>query len=309
MALLDLKRGQSIMDSLRVSSFLDLLDVALVSVLIYGVYLMVSRSRATRILAGLGAVGVMYLVARYLDLRLTVAILQAFFAVIIIALLVIFQDETRRLFERIGDQRWLSKRGYWGTAGITSVERRIQTLVDTASDLAQERIGALMVIEGDDNIGLLLSGGIKLNGIISESIIRSICDPHSQGHDGAIVVSGDTISRFACHLPLSAEASKLAGFGTRHAAGLGITERSDALSIIVSEERGLVTVARGGQLQVSANPADLAGSLREFFESTSRETGVGQTKNLITRNLLPKLISVVVAIVLWILVVLIPSAD
>jgi diadenylate cyclase len=297
------------MTSLRAFGLFDLLDVALVSVLLYGVYLMVSKTRAVRILAGFGALGIMYLVGRYLDLHLTVAILQALFAVIIIALIVIFQDETRRLFERIGNLRWFSKRGYWGTADITNIERRIQILVDTSSDLAQQRIGALIVIEGDDDIGLLLSGGIELNGILSESIIRSIFDSHSQGHDGAIVVSEDTISRFACHLPLSTESSKLAGFGTRHAAGLGIAERSDALSIIVSEERGSVTVARGSHLQVPANPAALAGSLREFFESISRETGVGQTRNPLTRNFLPKLISVGISIVLWVLVVLLPSAD
>ena len=174
------------MTSLRAFGLFDLLDVALVSVLLYGVYLMVSKTRAVRILAGFGALGIMYLVGRYLDLHLTVAILQALFAVIIIALIVIFQDETRRLFERIGNLRWFSKRGYWGTADITNIERRIQILVDTSSDLAQQRIGALIVIEGDDDIGLLLSGGIELNGILSESIIRSIFDSHSQGHDGAI---------------------------------------------------------------------------------------------------------------------------
>ncbi|MHC4192223.1 MAG: diadenylate cyclase [Planctomycetota bacterium] len=297
------------MDSLPTFGPLDFLDIALVTVLIYGVYLMVSKTRAARILAGLGAVGVMYLVARYLDLRLTVAILQALFAVIIIALIVIFQDETRRLFERIGKQRWFGKRGYWATNGTSSVERRIQTLVDISSDLAQQRIGALMVIEGDDNIGLLMAGGIVLNGMLSESVIKSIFDPHSQGHDGAIVISGDLISRFACHLPLSTESSQLAGFGTRHAAGLGIAERSDALSIIVSQERGSVAVARNGELAVLENPTALAGSLREFFESISRETGAGQTRNLLTRNFLPKLISVGIAIVLWVLVVLIPSAD
>ncbi|MCB2229870.1 DNA integrity scanning protein DisA nucleotide-binding domain protein [bacterium] len=181
--------------------------------------------------------------------------------------------------------------------------------MDTSSDPAQQRIGALIVSEGDDNIGLLLPGGLKLNGILSEPISRSICDPHCQGHDGAIIVSGDTISRFACHLPLSTESSKLAGFGTRHAAGLGITERSDAFSIIVSEERGSVTIARGSQLQVPANPAALAGLLREFFEATNRETGAGLTRNPLTRNWLPKLISVMIATVLWVLVVLIPSAD
>ncbi|MCB2229869.1 hypothetical protein KQH82_04070 [bacterium] len=113
------------MISLLEFGILDLLGIALVSVLLYGVYSMVSKTRADRILAGLGAVGVLNLAARHLDLNLTVTILRASFAVIIAALIVICQHKTRRLFERFGDQRWVSRRRYLGAGGVSSVERRI----------------------------------------------------------------------------------------------------------------------------------------------------------------------------------------
>jgi uncharacterized protein (TIGR00159 family) len=260
-------------------------------------------------LIGLAAIGVVYLLARQLELRLTLTILQAFFAVIIIALIVIFQDEMRRLFERIGNQRWFGKQGRWEKGAISSVERRIQVLVDTVTDLAGQRIGALIVIEGTNDVASMLTGGIILKGQLSESIIKSIFDPHSQGHDGAIVISGDLIMRFASHLPLSTEITKIQTLGTRHAAGLGIAERTDALCIVVSEERGTVGVARTGELVILENPAALSSSLREFYESTEKETAVVWTRGLLTRNLIPKLVSICLAIFLWIIVVLSPSGE
>lgn len=304
-----LKGHLPVMGIFATMSVYDLLDIALVSVLIYGVYLLFSRTRAARILSGVAAVGVVYLIARQFELRLTVAILQAFFAVIIIALIVIFQDEIRRLFERIGDRRWLGKARDWRKGASVLVERRIQTLVDTTHDLAEQRIGALIVIEGASDVASLVSGGIELNGYMSESIIKSIFDPHSQGHDGAIVISGDLIRRFACHLPLATEAAKISEFGTRHAAGLGIAERTDALCIVISEERGTVTVARAGDIAILENPAALAGVLREFYQSTEGFEAVGWTSGLFFRNLAPKFVSVCLAILLWILVVLLPPGD
>lgn len=288
---------------------LDALDVALVSVLIYSVYTLFSRTRAARTLLGVSAIGVVFLLARQFELRLTVTILQAFFAVIIIALIVIFQDEIRRLFERLGGHGLFGRSGRGGDSSTSSVERRIQILVDTCADLAEQRIGALIVIEGIGDVTSMLSGGIILNGQLSESIIKSIFDPNSQGHDGAITITGDRIARFACHLPLSTETTKIAHFGTRHAAGLGITERTDALCIVISEERGTVAVARSGDIVILEKPAALTGRLREFYESTERETPVSWTRALLTRNLLPKFISVCLAIVLWILVVLAPPGD
>ncbi len=290
-------------------SVYDIFDVALVSVLLYGVYLLFSKSRAARVLSGLTMVGILYLIALQFDLRLTVTILQAFFAVIIIAMIIIFQDEIRRLFERIGNRNWFGKKGNWKSGKISTNERRIQILVDTATDLAEQKVGALMVIEGIDKIDSLLSGGIPLNGKISESIIKSIFDPHSQGHDGAIIISNDLISRFACHLPLSTESAKITEFGTRHAAGLGITEHCDALSIIISEERGAVAIAKDGDITVLDNPTKLLDTLRDFYKSVQSETRIGWTRSLFTKNLLPKFISIGLSIILWILIVLQPSSN
>jgi diadenylate cyclase len=104
---------------------LDVIDIALVSTLIYAAYTLFRRTRTARTLIGLVAIGIVYLLARQLDLRLTLTILQAFFAVIIIALIVILQDEFRRLFERIGNQRWFSLKGNWEQGTISSIEKRI----------------------------------------------------------------------------------------------------------------------------------------------------------------------------------------
>lgn len=282
----------------------DMLDIALVSMLIYGVYSLFRRTRAAHVLVGIAAVGILYLVARYINLGLTVEILQAFFAVIIIALIVIFQDEVRRLFERIGGNRWFGKVRSKDQGALSVVERRIQVLVDTVSDLASQSIGALIVIEKASDVLSFITGGITLNGQISESIMKSIFDPHSQGHDGAIIISGDTITRFACHLPLSTSTVPAADFGTRHAAGLGIAERTDALCIIVSEERGTVSVASEGSITVLDQPAALAATLRDFYVPTAPDR-----RSRWTENLIPKLLSIVIAIILWILVVLIPAGE
>ena len=283
---------------------LDAVDIALVSVLMYSVYSLFRGTRAARVLVGVTVVGGLYLIARYLDLGLTVKILQAFFAVIIIALIVLFQDEFKRLFERIGDNWRISKARIEGGHVVSSLERRIQVLVDTVSDLANQRIGALIVVERSTSVLDLLTGGIPLNGQLSESIIKSIFDPHSQGHDGAVIISGDTITRFACHLPLSTDMEQTADFGTRHAAGLGIAERTDALSIVVSEERGSVAVALDGRLTMLEQPAALTGMLREFYVPNEADV-----KRFWTGNLVPKIVSVVIAIILWVLVVLIPVGD
>jgi uncharacterized protein (TIGR00159 family) len=233
-----------------------------------------------------------------------VKILQAFFAVIIIALIVIFQDELRRLFERIGENRWLAMVRNSDQGAVSALERRIQILVDAVSDLATQRVGALIVLEKAANVLSFVTGGITLNGQLSESIIKSIFDPHSQGHDGAIIISGNTISRFACHLPLSTDTVQTVDFGTRHAAGLGIAERTDALCIIISEERGTVAVASEGKIIVLAQAAALAGTLRNFYVPAEPDRAARWA-----RHMLPKVLSLALAIILWILVVLIPMGE
>jgi hypothetical protein len=132
--------------------------------------------------------------------------------------------------------------------------------------MASARIGALIVLRGREPLEPHLEGGIELSGRLSEPLLLSLFDASSPGHDGAVVLSDGRVERFAVHLPLSSDHAQLGQAGTRHAAALGLAERCDALCIVVSEERGTVSVARDGSLGVIAHPGDLARALRAFRE-------------------------------------------
>jgi hypothetical protein len=131
--------------------------------------------------------------------------------------------------------------------------------------LAADPTGALIVLPGREPIERHVAGGVDLDGRLSEPLLLSLFDPHSPGHDGAALVDGGRVTRFAVHLPLSTDGVQLAGRGTRHAAALGLSERADALCVVVSEERGTVSIARDGRLLRLPGPEALAGELRRFL--------------------------------------------
>src|SRR5919112_6164292 len=174
---------------------------------------------------------------------------------------VIFQEELRQLFERIAV--WSLARKRTPTLGLSTSD----ILVRTVADLAKERVGALIVIRGNDPLERHITGGIPLNGKLSAPLLKSIFDPHSPGHDGAVLVEQDSIARFAAHLPLSKDLRQLANVGTRHSAGLGLAELTDALCIVVSEERGTISIARDGKLREVENLQQLGASIESFLQT------------------------------------------
>jgi uncharacterized protein (TIGR00159 family) len=236
----------------------DLIDIALVAVLLYGLILAVRGARAHLALAGIAILAVVYLLARQLGLALTATLFQAFFAVSVLVLVVVFQREIRQFFERVAV---LGLRG--GRAPVLA-SGPLETLVGVVRELAETRRGALIVLPGRDPVERHLAGGIALDGQLSWPLLVALFDPHSPGHDGAIVIEGERVRRFAAHLPLSTNFEQLCLRGTRHAAALGLAERTDALCIVVSEERGTVSIARRGALRELAQPAELARVLAEF---------------------------------------------
>jgi len=143
------------------------------------------------------------------------------------------------------------------------------TLVRSIAVLAEQRRGALIVLPGRESIESHVDGGLILNAHVTEPLLLSLFDPHSPGHDGAVILSGDRASRFAVHLPLSVDHVQLGQRGTRHAAALGLAERTDALCIVVSEERGTVSVAEAGRLRTLDRPQEVAGEIRRFLERIS----------------------------------------
>jgi uncharacterized protein (TIGR00159 family) len=197
------------------------------------------------------------LLVRQLGLQLTAWVLQGFVALAVVVLVVVFQDDLRRFFEQIG--RW----------GVRVRPRRnppglVDILVRTVAQLAGAQRGALLVFPGSAPLERHLEGGVFLDARVSEPLLLSLFDPHSPGHDGAVVVRGDRAIRFGVHLPLSTDHAQLGSVGTRHAAALGLAERSDALCVAVSEERGSISIARGGRLKLLEGPEGLAEALRSF---------------------------------------------
>jgi uncharacterized protein (TIGR00159 family) len=272
----------------------DILDVFFVAVLLYTVVVYVRKTRASFVVLGLFILGAIYILARQLDLQLTAWIFQGFFAIFLVILVVIFQEELRQMFERIAV--WSLRRKSIFVTDSSSAD----TLVETVADFCRDRIGALIVVPGKDPVGRHIQGGIELNGKLSEPLLKSIFDPHSPGHDGAVVIENDRVLRFAAHLPLSKDFSQLAGVGTRHSAALGLAELTDAFCLVVSEERGKVSVARNGRLWELGSPQQLAGLLQGFVreKNPSKDPKV-VSLNLLRENWIEKLIAFSLALLLW----------
>jgi uncharacterized protein (TIGR00159 family) len=237
-------------------SGLDLLDIALVAVFVWFAIRYFRQTRAKPALAGLTLLGVVYLFARGLELRLTATLFQGFFAVVVLVLVVVFQEDLRRVFEQLGS--------WWrGRERVPAEHQSLDVLVRAVARLASTRTGALIVLPGSEPIERHVEGGVPMGGRLSEPLLLSLFDASSPGHDGAVILRGPEIERFAAHLPLSANHAALGPGGTRHAAALGLAERCDATCIVVSEERGTVSIARGGAIRVLSHPEELVVELSD----------------------------------------------
>ncbi len=284
--------------------FSGVCDIAIVTLVIYTLLAALKRTRRSGlIITGILIVSAIYLAARKFNLVLTEALLNGFFAVILVALVVIFQEDLRYFFERVG-LWWVERRlplHKRTTARLPP--REVEVLARTVGDLARARIGALIVIRGRDAIARHLDGGEDVRGLVSEPLLKSIFDPHSLGHDGAVIIDGHLIDRLGCHLPLSKNLERLPRSGTRHAAALGLSERSDALCLVVSEERGTISVARRGNIRLVLTPADLVEALEAFYDEIAPRPEATSWKNIFRRNYREKMISVVLSVALWVVVV------
>ena len=254
----------TVADSTEVGlSLVDVLDVGIVSGLCWVAIAWVREARARVALGGVAIVTALYGVATLVDLRLTTAILQGFIAIAALVLVVVFQDDLRRFFE--GLTLWVVR-----NATPRPSSDVLDSLGALCFSLADERTGLLFVLPGREPIDRFLDGGQHLGGRVSEPLLRSLLDTKTPGHDGAIVIRGGQVTRFGVHLPLSTEFAAIGAGGTRHAAALGLAERSDACCVVVSEERGEVSIAWRGWLTRVADGAELRGLVEKFLERTAK---------------------------------------
>ncbi len=274
----------------------DVFDIAIISVMV-SVLLIWFKDRASRfVLIGITLLGVIYLLARFFQLYLTTVVLQAFFAILLFVLVVIFQEDLRRFFERLALLGRFRKKLFTAAA----INESAEIIAQTAADLARRKVGALIVIQGEDPLDRHLTGGNNLDGLLSQPLLESIFDPHSIGHDGAVLVDGNRVMRFGCHLPLSANAARHGNLGLRHTAALGLSERSDALCIVVSEERGTISLAKGERIAQIANASALRIELEAFFEKRMPLAKTRPILRWLKENPREKLIAIALACLLWI---------
>ena len=276
----------------------DIADIAVVGLMLWGLVAWTRRMHARMALLGLAFLGAFYLLARQFELQLTAWIFQGFFAVLIVVIVVVFQDDLRRLFEQIAalGLRLRASRSRGGS---------LEVLVRSLHHLAAKRRGALVVLPGSDPVERYLQGGVPLEAAISGELLDSLFDPSSGGHDGALVMRENRLERFAVHLPLSENRDELGSRGTRHAAALGLAERSDALCLVVSEERGTITVAAQGQLETLNDPD----ALLVRVQNHSQRVGVGARRidrSQLVWRLMEGLLSFALALGAWL--VLVPGA-
>jgi diadenylate cyclase len=239
----------------------SLLDIALIAALLFFLYRTLIRLGTWKILAGIVIAVLVFIGAQTLELKGTEWIFGNLSHVAVIALIVIFQPELRKLFERAATIR--------GVRPPDVGEKLAAEIAEALFRIAHQRQGAIAVIPGREPLQEWLAGGHVLNAAPSIPLMLSIFDPNSPGHDGALVIRDGRFQRFGVRLPASQSDKLPAEFGTRHNAGMGLSERADALVIVVSEERGMVsTFLRGAQRQV-ANPDRLAEAICSHWKDSA----------------------------------------
>jgi diadenylate cyclase len=276
---------------LSVIRWQDVVDILLVTFILYRIHVWIQGTRALRILLALGALGLIYFLARWAGLFITTSILQYLWAVILVIVVVVFQSEIRQVLERMSPLRFFLGR----PEALDPLV--LEEVVRAVFEMARKRVGALIVFQRHDMVEDHLKGGIPLDGRLSYEVLSSIFLPSSPAHDGAVIIHEGRMVSVGCYLPLSDNTALPRNFGSRHRAGIGITERCDAVSLIVSEERGEVVLAVEGGTAVMGTPEELQQRLESILVRPLQ--GRGHWQPALTTNLVPKMLSLAVVCALW----------
>lgn len=226
-------------------SIFDVIDVLAVAFIVYNILGFIKDTRAQQLIKGILAIIAVFVVSSLLELNTLNWIMRTIVTMGAIALIILFQPELRRGLEYMGRGAFTSSR--W-VGDKDKAKGIIDAIVDAVSDFSATRTGALLILEGDIALGEIVETGTKLDAEITKELIENIFYKGSPLHDGAAIVRGDKLLAAGCVLPLSSSMDLGKDLGTRHRAALGISESSDAVAIVVSEETGVISVAQGNKL-------------------------------------------------------------
>ncbi|MDE6930304.1 MAG: diadenylate cyclase CdaA [Lachnospiraceae bacterium] len=257
----------------------NLIEIVILSVLIYEILLWIKNTRAWTLLRGLVVILGFAILAELFKLTIILWILEKSLTIAVTALIIIFQPELRKALEQLGSQNLLSNilsiDDKKSQSGFT--DKTINELVKATFEMAKVKTGALIVIRRDLPLKEIERTGIEVDGIVTSQLLINIFEHNTPLHDGAVVVQGNRVTAATCYLPLSDNMNISKELGTRHRAAVGISEVTDTMTIVVSEETGRVSVARGGKLEKIGNADELRSTLRAL-QGEDKEAAVNRIK-------------------------------
>ena len=268
---------------LRDISFVDILDIAVLSLLLYFVFQFLRDRRAGKLMIGLGVLSVVLVLSTLLNMYAVKYILQNFYQIGFIAIVIVFQPELRAALEKVGNSPISGFRGLVSdTREIEAVTADIEAICEAACDMARTKTGALIVIERQTKLGEYMKTGVAINAQISSYLLRNIFFNKAPLHDGAVIIRNHHICAASCFLPLSTMDDIVKDLGTRHRAAIGLSEASDAVVIVVSEETGTISMAIDGALKRNYNYNSLKQEMLKLLLHNSHH--VQKIKNADSEN-------------------------
>ncbi len=274
--------------------FQDILDILIVAYIVYKLIELLKETRAGLLMKGILGIVVIYIFAKVMQLRAVSTIIQTLLTYGVFALLIVFQPELRKMLEQLGRTHFNLSQLRKTIAGLgnnvnsmearSAVTRLINALCDACAILSKDHIGALIVIERKTRLGDIISTGTLVDASPSAELIKNIFFPNSPLHDGAMVVRDGRVHAAGCFLPLSNNYDISRTLGTRHRAALGMSEVSDALIVIVSEETGAISVAKNSKLNLRLTVNSLNSILCDELLEPEGESKQNDVKSIFRRN-------------------------
>jgi diadenylate cyclase len=253
------------LEAIRDIRMWDVLDILIVSFILYRVFLLIKGTRAVQMVFGLGVLLLALIFSRWAGLFTLNWLVQSFMSQVVLVILVLFQPELRRALAHMGQNTLFSS--------LSPIEssKFLDEIVKAAVSLANRRIGALIVLERKTDLRNIIEMGTPLEARVSKELILSIFHPTSPLHDGAVVVQEGRIAAAGCFLPLSMSPAVAKELGTRHRAAIGLTEETDAVVIVVSEETGTISMVQAGKLDRDLDAVTLRRALTGIFKTQKKK--------------------------------------
>lgn len=264
----------------------DILEILILSFLIYHILIWIKNTKAWNLLKGLVVILVFILIAAIMEMNTIIWIVQNVFSIAVIAIIIVLQPELRRALEELGKKNIMNGLlpiDIKNTESGLFSDKTIQEISKACIEMSRVRTGALIVVAQNESLADYESTGIEVDGLVSSQLLINIFEKNTPLHDGAVIIRGDRVTSATCYLPLSENAGLSKALGTRHRAGIGISEATDSVTLIVSEENGMISAAYQGELKRGLNQEGIEEVLSKIQNKTTEDRKLrlwkGRAKN------------------------------